>query len=269
MPLPNDAVLRLRRPSSVALAPWLSSLDAEDGGDPAPAAAPRPARVLRPRRTLGAFADGRTRARLAAAAACLGIDLRALAVPAGASPDEDRAAACAAAAPCDVVTATAEHVPAAALAAVEPVTIARPAPELLAVAQDRVREKSWLDARAGHAALWHLADSPQALVDAVRALCAGAGPGARCVVKPRHRRAGSPLPVFVTTPAEARPAWQALGGLPCVVERALAVDTELTVLVARTARGHTAVYPVAQTVREGTRRRWSVAPPRAIRWPAT
>lgn len=276
MPLVTDPLLRVRYAPGRTLAPWLSSFDAYQGGEcPTPDVEPRPTRALRPRRTLGAFVDGRTHARLAMAAACLGVELRPLVAPAtddSAADDpagDAQAAACATAAPCDVVTATAEHVPARALAALEPVTVARPAPALLAVAQDRVQEKAWLDARAGHAAPWHLADSPFALADAVRALCADVGlrasvgarhPGAWCVVKPRHRRAGGPLPVLIAAPTEAAAAWDEMGRLPCVVERALAIDTELTVLVARTARGHTAVYPVAQTVREGTRRRWSVLP---------
>jgi phosphoribosylaminoimidazole carboxylase (NCAIR synthetase) len=167
-------------------------------------------------------------------------------------------------------------VPAAALAAVEPVAAARPHAALHAVAQDRVREKSWLDARAGHAAPWHLADSPHALAAAARALgerldaergadgARGAARadvlGARYVAKPRHRRPGGPAPAFLATPDDAWAAWRALGGRPCVIEPALAIDTELTVLVARTGRGHAVVYPAAQTARDGARRRWSVCP---------
>ena len=43
-------------------------------------------------------------------------------------------------------------------------------------------------------------------------------------------------------------AWAALGAVPCVLERRLPLDGELSVLVARTAAGDHAVYPVTENV---------------------
>lgn len=166
------------------------------------------------------------------------------------------------AARCDVVTAVAEHVPATTLGAVAQLTSVRPGATLLAVAQDRAAEKRWLDDRAGHAAPWQLARTPEELAAAVRTLCEGEGGGfaGGCMLKPALRRVGGPSPCHVATPEQARGAWAALGGRPVVVEQALAVELELTVLVARTPRGAQAVYPVALTQRAGTRRLWSVLP---------
>ena len=161
----------------------------------------------------------------------------------------------------EVVTALAEHVPAEALARAATgdgvwTASARPSPSLLAIAQDRNREKGWLDARAGHAAPWRLADDAAALAAAVTELTAegpgGVGFAAGCVVKPCRRRPDGARPLAIHHPDEAPAVWAALGGHPCVVERALAIETELVVLVARTPRGALATWPVAQTLRDGT-----------------
>lgn len=166
------------------------------------------------------------------------------------------------AARCDVVTAVAEHVPAATLAAAAAFASVRPAPTLLGVAQDRAREKAWLDVRAGHAAPWRVARSAAELGEAVAALLAVDDPGApaACMLKPLVRHPDGAPPLRVDDPAAALAAWHALGGRDVLVERALAIDTELTVLVARTPGGALAVHPVAMNHREGGTLAWSVLP---------
>lgn len=84
--------------------------------------------------------------------------------------------------------------------------------------------------------------------------------GGACYVKPRVRRTGDRGPILVTTPAEAAAAWLALRGRPCVVERRLPVDLELSVLVARSPRGAVQAFPVALSRREHARLLWSVMP---------
>ncbi|MGC7527303.1 ATP-grasp domain-containing protein, partial [Pandoraea pneumonica] len=54
--------------------------------------------------------------------------------------------------------------------------------------------------------------------------------------------------VRVNTPAEAREAYAALGGVPCVLEKRLALAFEVSVLSARGADGKVATYPLAQNV---------------------
>lgn len=217
-----------------------------------------PAAAARTLPTLGLLGDGARAAAVIRAARAIGVAAHAL--PAPGAPALPAPALPAAGRPFDVVTALAEDVHAGDLAAATRTAgdgaSARPAPSLLAVAQDRAREKAWLDARAGHAAPWRVADSAAALAEAIEDLLAGddAGIGLApgCVVKPKLRRPGSPRPLHAAAPADAAAIWEALGGAPCVVERALAIETELVALVARTPRGALAVHPVAQTVREGT-----------------
>jgi 5-(carboxyamino)imidazole ribonucleotide synthase len=45
-----------------------------------------------------------------------------------------------------------------------------------------------------------------------------------------------------------RAAWRLLGSAPCVVEQELELQCELSVVAARTARGHFAAFPVAENV---------------------
>jgi len=48
---------------------------------------------------------------------------------------------------------------------------------------------------------------------------------------------------LLTAPEMADVAWSELGGAPCVVERALPIEREVSVLVARSPSGQMAVYP--------------------------
>ncbi len=57
--------------------------------------------------------------------------------------------------------------------------------------------------------------------------------------------------VAVTGPAELAAAWQRLGRVPCVLERRVPLDVEVSALVARTADGRTAAYPIAENAHAG------------------
>ena len=59
---------------------------------------------------------------------------------------------------------------------------------------------------------------------------------------------------------EGAAVWAAVGAMPCVVERAVALEAELSVLVARTPSGRVAVHPVAQNHHDDGVLTWSVIP---------
>lgn len=59
---------------------------------------------------------------------------------------------------------------------------------------------------------------------------------------------------------DATAAWEALGGAPCVAERALDLEAEASVMVARSPSGATAVYPPALNHHENRVLDWSVLP---------
>ena len=226
-------------------------------------------RIL-PGATIGVFGSGTSGRAISAAALALGYHVRvfdadhecradSLAVRSAMDPVTYAAAAVAALAGCDVVTAAVEHVSPNALAAIARAgTPVRPSPALLAVAQDRVREREWLAARRVPLASWRAVDT---LDEAVAALAALDRP---CVLKPALRRDRAAGVLAVRTRAELEAAWAAFGGVRCALEEALEIDAELSVLVARGLDGTTAVYPPSRSQRvdyAGTPRLlWSVLP---------
>ena len=60
--------------------------------------------------------------------------------------------------------------------------------------------------------------------------------------------------------SEAQRVWGAMGAGPCVVEQALDLDFELSVMVARDVEGRAVAYPAARNHHEDGILRWSVLP---------
>lgn len=155
---------------------------------------------------------------------------------------------------CHVVTTSVEQVPLMSLEAANVSAPVRPRIEAIAVAQERERERRWLENRGVQVGPWRPADTRDEMTAAVEAL------GGPCYVKPRVRREGDPGPVLVTTSSEVGATWITIRGRPSVVERALQIDLELSVLVARSPRGDIRVYPPALSFREHGRLLCSVVP---------
>ena len=137
---------------------------------------------------------------------------------------------------CAVVTTEFENPPAASLRALARRTLVAPSPEAVAIAQDRIREKSFL-ADAG------LPIGPWAVVDTLDADPAIRYPAILKTARLGYDGKGQRL---VADASEMRAAWRTLGSVPCVLEEALLLDTEVSVVVARTAAGGFASYPVVE-----------------------
>lgn len=139
---------------------------------------------------------------------------------------------------CDVVTTEFENPPAAALQALSHRTLVAPSPKAVAIAQDRIAEKRFLGESGvpvgGYGVIERGDDDPAvgypAILKTARLGYDGKG----------QRR--------VDDEAAMRAAWTLLGGVPCVVEEALELEAEVSAIVARTATGEVAVYPVAENV---------------------
>ncbi len=158
------------------------------------------------------------------------------------------------AAGCDVITVSSEDIAYEVLESVALRAPLRPSLPVLALAQDRVRERSWLEASGFDVVPWREASNREELIAAVGAL------GVPCVVKPQVRRRAELRPLWVTSPVEAAWAWSAMRGLPTVVEAVAQIATELTVLVARAPTGAVATYPPAVGVRDHGRLAWTALP---------
>lgn len=137
---------------------------------------------------------------------------------------------------CAVVTTEFENPPAHALEALARRTLVAPNPRAVAVAQDRVAEKAFL-VDAGFPV------GPYAVVDAD-----GADPelGYPAILKTARLGYDGKGQRLVADASEMRAAWTLLGGVPCVLEQALRLQTEVSAVVARAADGGFAAFPIAE-----------------------
>ena len=157
---------------------------------------------------------------------------------------------------CDVVTLEIEQVSIASLEAAAKFAPVRPSAALLHIIQDRIRQKDWLRERGFPLGPWRPARSEPELAAAVSAL------GGRCFVKSAHGGydGRSQAKIGFGDATTSTDAWRLLGERPCVVERALDLDCEISVMVARSPRGETRSFPSATNHHERQILAWSVIP---------
>lgn len=155
---------------------------------------------------------------------------------------------------CAVVTLEIEKIAPASMAAVRRYAPTRPGSEVLAVIQDRGRQRQWLSDHGFPTVAWRRVTSVTELCSAVAEL------GPRCFVKSCTGGYDGRGQARMSDANEAAAVWASLGSTPCVVERAAPLDAELSVLVARTPSGRVAVHPVAQNHHDGGVLSWSVIP---------
>ncbi|MBU8894916.1 5-(carboxyamino)imidazole ribonucleotide synthase [Corallococcus sp. H22C18031201] len=223
------------------------------------------ARTVLPGGTLGILGAGQLGRMMALAARTLGYQVQALdpdsTAPARSVVDRcltsafsDIDAASDLARACDVVTLEIEKIPLATLNAVARQTPMRPGAGVLEVIQHRGRQKSWL-ARGGFPlGPWREAHSAAELAQAIEAL------GGRCFVKSSEGGYDGRGQYEVSRADEAATAWRELGERSVVVEAALDLESELSVLVARGPDGQAVVYPPAFNHHEQRILAWSLLP---------
>jgi 5-(carboxyamino)imidazole ribonucleotide synthase len=144
---------------------------------------------------------------------------------------------------CAVVTTEFENPPAHALHALAKITAVRPSHEAIAIAQDRRAEKRFLSGIGAPVA-------PYAIVEHEADL-ARIDLGFPAIVKTARLGYDGKGQVGVDTVVEVGSAWRELGSVACVVEQRLALDAELSVVLARTATGDCMPYPVAHNTHAG------------------
>jgi 5-(carboxyamino)imidazole ribonucleotide synthase len=143
------------------------------------------------------------------------------------------------------VTTEFENVPAAVLRALAAHVPVRPGASAVAVAQDRVVEKRFLNAAGVPTAAWAAVPDANALESAWQAI---AGPG---ILKTAQLGYDGKGQATVTTLAELREAFAALGGTACILESRVELAAELSVMVARGSDGAVATWPVGENVHRG------------------
>jgi 5-(carboxyamino)imidazole ribonucleotide synthase len=154
---------------------------------------------------------------------------------------------------CDVVTLEIEQIGGDALEAARRHAPVRPSPELLHVVRDRSRQKAWLSKGGFPIGDYHDVRTLDELSRAHTAFGA-------LFVKACHGGYDGRSQVRVTAASETGSAWRSLGGRASVAERALDLELELSVLVARRPGGEVRVYPPALNHHEQQVLAWSVLP---------
>lgn len=155
------------------------------------------------------------------------------------APYTDRAALDELARTCAAVTTEFENAPAEALDAIGVRTVVRPSGSSVAVAQDRRREKGFFVERGFPVGRYAVIDTPADL----------------------ERAAAVPLPALLKTARfgydgkgqaviargeDLATTWAAWKHVSCVLEERLALEREISVVLARAADGSCAVFPVAE-----------------------
>ncbi|WP_437612948.1 5-(carboxyamino)imidazole ribonucleotide synthase [Sorangium sp. So ce834] len=176
---------------------------------------------------------------------------------------DDAAQAAELASQCDVVTLEIEKVATAGLAAAARLAPVRPSADVLAMVQDRGVQKSWLSNNGFPVGPFREVATSAELLAATRAM------GGACFVKScvggydgrgQLRLSGGAPPGGGDVDREVEALFGSLGGQRCVVEQALDLEAELSVLVARSPSGKLAVYPPALNHHRDQILDWSLLP---------
>ena len=150
---------------------------------------------------------------------------------------------------CDAITTEFENVPAQALrmlAAQRPVA---PSADCVAVAQDRLQEKAHFVQCAPISGVY---PAPHAAIETAEQLAAVPADLLPGILKTARMGYDGKGQVRVKTRDELAAAWQGLGGVACVLEKMMPLQSECSVLVARGADGQTVCFPVqANTHHDG------------------
>ena len=154
---------------------------------------------------------------------------------------------------CAAITTEFENVPAQSLARLSAHARVAPSAECVAIAQDRIREKATLRSLG-----FPLGD--YAPVETAAQLARPELYPARLKTA-RHGYDGKGQSV-VTTPGEAVAAWQRFGEVPCVLEKQLVLEREVSAIVARAAGGETRAFAVAENRHRGGILDMSIVPAR-------
>lgn len=170
------------------------------------------------------------------------------------APFSDALAAVELASECDVVTLEIEKIAPAALEAVAERVPLRPGAHIVRMVQHRGRQKSWLTEQGFPVGAYALVESAAQLAAAARDV------GPSLFVKSCEGGYDGRSQIRFTDGENADDAFQLLGRQPAVAERALDLEVELSVLVARRPAGDLLAYPPALNHHENQVLAWSTLP---------
>ncbi len=148
---------------------------------------------------------------------------------------------------CDAVTLEYDNVPTDVLRALAAHVPVRPKADAVAITQDRCEEKRFLNAMDVPTAEWVAVRSGGTLGEAWRAIGGRAG-----ILKTSRLGYDGKGQEFIASSEELPAALVRLGNVPCILERRMSLEREISVMVARGLDGRVTTWPVAEnTHRDG------------------
>ncbi len=172
------------------------------------------------------------------------------------APYEDEAALRAFATGVDIITYEFENVPTSALDLLESLKPIRPNRRALAISQDRVTEKTFLNDLGLATAPWHIVASEGDLATAVAAL------GLPAILKTTRLGYDGKGQAKLTVPSDIPAAWAAMNGAASILEGFIAFDREVSVIAARGLDGAVAAFDPGENVHQDGILRTTTVPAR-------
>ncbi len=157
---------------------------------------------------------------------------------------------------CDVVTLEIEQIAPESLAAAGRYAPVRPGLPVMELIQNRIRQKSWLAGEGLPLGPFAVVESSEDLNKAV----VGLGPDLFLKSAQGGYDGRSQARITSGSDLEVERAWNSLGKKPCVAEQAVALEMEISVMVARRPGGEVRAFPAARSHHENQILVWSVLP---------
>lgn len=146
------------------------------------------------------------------------------------------------AASCDVATYEFENVPAETVAFLSPKIAVHPGARPLAIARDRLHEKTLFGDLGIPTSVYRAVDNRSDL-DAALAVI-----GLPAVLKTRTLGYDGKGQAVLRSPDDVTVAWRRLGGMPLILEDFIDFDREVSVIAVRGRNGEARFYPLAENV---------------------
>jgi len=143
---------------------------------------------------------------------------------------------------CSAITTEFENVPAEALHYLEQRCLVRPDARSLAVAQDRIREKTYVSHCGLNTAAFFAVYEASDIEESIHTL------SPPMLLKTASMGYDGKGQIRVSNLQEAIEAFEELGKQPCVLEEMVDLECEISVLLARSVTGEAAVYPVGENL---------------------
>jgi 5-(carboxyamino)imidazole ribonucleotide synthase len=145
----------------------------------------------------------------------------------------------------DVVTYEFENVPASVAEFLSSHTQVHPSPQALAVAQDRLVEKTFFNGIGIPTPTYAAVDSLEALAGVMAKI------GYPAILKSRTQGYDGKGQSVLKSADDLADAWQLLEGVPAIVEAFVPFSREISIIAARSVSGAIAFYPLSENVHRG------------------